>query len=277
MTKVLVLGSEGVVGSALCSFLESKEHVVTRWDIVLDPVGHDLRIRAPCMSNYDFVFFLAYDIGGSKYLEEQKLTFIDNNILIMRNTFNELQKAKVPFIFASSQMSNMDNPYGTLKKLGEQYTNIIGGLSVRFWNVYGSEEHGLKSHVITDFIHQYKTNKKIQLLTDGKEQRQFLHADDCAEALWYSMKQYYNITIVNEKNTLDITNFLWTSIIDLARIVVLALGPKDKTIIMDIKEGTKSDTIQTKHNEPDDFILLYWKPKIHLIDGIKQLAAVMSD
>ena len=73
----------------------------------------------------------------------------------MKNTFGELRRTKTPFVFASSQMYNMDNVYGTLKFLGEHYTRILGGLSVRFWNVYGPEEINEKSHVIPDFIDQY--------------------------------------------------------------------------------------------------------------------------
>ena len=46
-----------------------------------------------------------------------------NNLLIMTNVFKLLKKHKKKFIFASSQMSNMDfSNYGTLKRLGEEIT-----------------------------------------------------------------------------------------------------------------------------------------------------------
>jgi hypothetical protein len=99
----------------------------------------------------DFVHFLAFDIGGSMYMAKYQNTFdfISNNIKIMNNTFDLLKKYNKPFIFASSQMSNMSySTYGTLKAIGEKYTEALGGIIVKFWNVYGYETDMEKSHVI---------------------------------------------------------------------------------------------------------------------------------
>ncbi len=68
--------------------------------------------------------------------------------------------------------------YGVLKKIGENITKSLGGISVRFWNVYGIEEDMEKSHVITDFIIKGLNKKKIQMLTNGLEERDFLYADN---------------------------------------------------------------------------------------------------
>jgi nucleoside-diphosphate-sugar epimerase len=71
----------------------------------------------------------------------------------MLNVFNLLKKYNKKFIFASSTMSNMINSnYGVLKKIGESYSKSLGGIIVKFWNVYGIEKDMKKSHVITDFI-----------------------------------------------------------------------------------------------------------------------------
>ena len=62
----------------------------------------------------------------------------------MENTFTMVKKFKKPFLFASSQMSNMTySNYGILKNLGEKYSQILDGLVVKFWNVYGIE-HDLR-------------------------------------------------------------------------------------------------------------------------------------
>ena len=45
---------------------------------------------------------------------------------------------------ASSQMSNMSYSHGTLKRVGELYTESLGGLVVKFWNVYGIEKDHIK-------------------------------------------------------------------------------------------------------------------------------------
>ena len=64
--------------------------------------------------------------------------FLSNNIRIMENTFTLVKKFKKPFLFASSQMSNMTySNYGILKNLGEKYSEILDGLVVKFWNVFG--------------------------------------------------------------------------------------------------------------------------------------------
>lgn len=253
--RVLVVGSEGVIGSALVKRLVSSGHEVHGFDLKKSP-EEDLRVRAPDVATFDFVFFLAYDIGGSKYLESQTTRFISDNLRIMLNMFSVLEGKR--FVFASSQMQNMDNPYGTLKRIGEHYTRLLGGVSARFWNVYGPEEVGIKSHVIPDLIQSHKDKGRIDLLTDGQEKRQFLHTEDCANALEAIMTNYIQI----DRPSVDVTSFEWTKIIDLARLI----SP-------DVNPGSKCDSVQTLHNEPDDYILKFWTgPEISLKDGISRFS-----
>ena len=112
--KYLVLGSEGQVGSALTSYLKEQGHTVYEFDIVRSP-QEDLRIdHNALLEKYfgqcDFVFFLAFDVGGSLYLKKYQNTydFISNNVKIMNATFDLFKKYRSKFIFTSSQMSNMD-------------------------------------------------------------------------------------------------------------------------------------------------------------------------
>ena len=64
----------------------------------------------------------------------------------MNFTFDSLKKYNTPFIFASSQMSNMnDSSYGILKRIGEKYTKCLNGKIVKFWNVYGIQKNSIKS------------------------------------------------------------------------------------------------------------------------------------
>ena len=60
---------------------------------------------------------------------------------------------------------------------------------VKFWNVYGIEKQIEKSHVITDFV-LMALKKKINMLTNGKESREFLYADDCSKGLYVIMKRF---------------------------------------------------------------------------------------
>ena len=97
--KVLVLGSEGVIGTSLCKLLEDSGHRVTHWDIKLTN-DHDLsnslniyRLKSVIDEN-EFVFFLAYDVGGAKYIWDVDLDFVNRNNMIMINTFNLLKDKK---------------------------------------------------------------------------------------------------------------------------------------------------------------------------------------
>jgi nucleoside-diphosphate-sugar epimerase len=281
--KILVLGSEGIIGNGLCKYLTNKDHEVYKWDILLSK-DHDLRVSSPDMTSYDFVFFLAYDIGGSKYLINKTTSFMNNNMKIMINVFESLEKSNKPFIFASSQMQNMDHPYGTLKKIGEQYTKILGGISVRFWNVYDYEEVSIKSHVIPDLVKQYIETGCIKLLTDGKEHRQFFHTNDSASGLYYIMN---NFDKMKDKLTIDLTSFEWISILNLSKLIIKTITESRKEsresgeieiekINNLVEPGVLADTVHTIYNEPDKFMLRYWRPEISLKDGILQIYKKMN-
>lgn len=271
----LVLGSAGQIGGALTAYLRSKEETVTEFDIVTDP-AQDLRVLENtvldrAVAKADFVFFLAFDVGGSRYLTQYQNTFdfIDNNTALMLNTFRVLQRHKKPFIFASSQMSNMSySSYGRAKALGESYTKIMNGLVVKFWNVYGVEHDLQKSHVITDFILKAKDTGVIDMLTDGTEERQFLHADDCCRALEILATKYAEVPRDRE---LDITNFEWTTILDVANIIASEF-PETKVM----PAPGKDEVQKNARNEADPFITKYWQPTIDIKTGIKDIIAKMN-
>jgi nucleoside-diphosphate-sugar epimerase len=268
--KYLVLGSDGQVGLELCKFLKKEGHEVLTFDNAKNP-SQDLRIRHildSLVEKSDFVMFLAFDVGGSRYLKKYQHTydFIENNTKLTLYTFESLKKFNKPFIFASSQMANMSySPYGVCKSLGEIFTKALNGLSVKFWNVYGPEHDLEKSHVITDFILKAKQGK-IEMLTDGKEERQFLHAEDCSRCLM-TLSQKYNE--IDRDSNLHITNFEWNSILEIAEII-------KESIPCEVVPSNEIDTVQlNKRNEPDQYILNYWKPEISLKDGINKIIKEM--
>lgn len=267
--RYLVLGSEGQIGKHLCRVLESTSNEVLRFDINLE-TNHDLRTPNNTrldnlMSRCDAVFFLAFDCGGAKYLSEHQFTkqFIDNNLQIMMNAFDAINRHQKPFLFASSQMSrNIDSSYGTLKAIGEHYARSLNGITAKLWNVYGKEDINQRSHVITDFVKSARDNKHIKMMTDGKEERQFLHADDCSRAMQILIERY-NQTAGFEYH---ITSFEWTSIHSIALMI--------SSLVDDCKitKGSAADNLQNGFRlEPKIDILSLWKPQITLLDGIKEM------
>ena len=275
MTKYLVLGSSGQIGAPLVQFLRQHNHKVYTLDIVEDE-AEDLRlVNNKLLVKYaveaDFIFFLAFDVGGAKYLSKYQDTFnfIQNNIQIMSNTFEILQRLQKPFIFASSQMSDMNHStYGLCKAIGERYTNALGGLNVKLWNVYGYEKDLEKSHVITDFILKATQTGKIDMLTDGREERQLLHVEDCCRALYTLGREYDRID-----KTVDyhLTSFEWMSIMDVAKEV--AANYKSVTIS---PSSAKDPTHAEWRKDPPENILQYWSPTIPLREGIKRVIKEMK-
>jgi nucleoside-diphosphate-sugar epimerase len=266
--RVLVLGSHGCVGKAVVRFFETKGHTVISWDIKLGD-EYDLRkpgILDPILPSVDFVIFLAFDVGGSKY-KINSVEYIENNLNILKHTFRSLQEAKKPFLHSSSMMSNMNNnPYAVLKRLGEFYTEIVGGVNVKLWNVYGSEPITEKSHVIPDFLIQAISSDKIQMRTSGTEERLFLYCDDFAAALHVLMEHYDEFV---GKEPVDISCKEWVSVKQMAYVIKeLSKEILDKEI--EVLEGGYVDTFHNRKNEPTDSVLnTRWAPTVSLKEGIR--------
>ena len=276
---ITVLGSSGQIGAYLSEYLSKKGHIVREFDIVNGEHQNMTHIPNVYLRNAimesDFVFFLAFDVGGSRYLKKYQHTFdfVNNNTRLMANAFGLLQEYDKPFVFASSQMSNMSySPYGTLKRVGELYTESLGGLIVKFWNVYGIEKDHDKAHVITDFIRKGFEEGDFEMMTDGEESRQFLYAEDCCEGLEAVMKNYDNFY---SDDPLHITNFDYTSIREVAIIIENEFKLIGKPI--NILPGEASDSVQLdKRNEADRFIEKYWSPKTDLETGIAKVFEAMK-
>ena len=275
MKKILILGSSGQIGFHLKEYLGKKNYKVFNFDIV-DGKSNDLRKKnnlklIKLLKKSDYVFFLAFDVGGSRYLKkyQNSKNFIMNNMMIMSNTFDLLSKYKKPFLFASSQMSNMlYSNYGLLKLIGERITSTINGNFVKLWNVYGIENDRNKSHVITDFVIKAIKFKKIQMLTNGKESREFLYADDCCEALEIIMKKHNFFK--TQKKELHLTNGIKTKIVDIAKIIKKNLS--NKNLKIKIISGKSKDNVQlNKNNKNNNFLKKYWKPKVSINAGINKI------
>jgi nucleoside-diphosphate-sugar epimerase len=274
LKSVLVLGSSGQIGSSLVSFLQDSGVEVGTFDIV-ESATEDLRFipsedLVSLIRNFDLTVFLAFDVGGSKYLEENQgsPSFIINNLQIMANTFSALSMAKKPFIFASSQMSAIpDSSYGLLKAIGERATEALNGMTLRFWNVYGVEENSVRAHVISDFIRSAKSTGEIRMRTSGSEKRDFLHVDDACSAIFTIAQRF---TQGEVSGAFDVASFKYFSISDVASIVASILPAE-------IFVGDKEDGVQNGHTaHPSTDVLEIWKPRFELKEGILDIISRME-
>ena len=272
--KIAILGSSGQIGSYLTEYLREKNHEVFEFDIVNG--DHQDMTHIPntylrnAIMNSDFVFFLSFDVGGSHYLKKYQHTFnfIDNNARMMVNVFGLIEQYEKPFVFASSQMSSMSySPYGVLKRVGELYTKSLQGLIIKFWNVYGIERDMEKAHVITDFIHKGFKTGKIDMMTDGKEQREFLYAEDCCEAMETILQNYDSFSSDDE---LHITTGASTSILEIAQHIQVLF--KKINLEIDIVPNKSKDEVQKDaRNISDPYIKKWWTPKTNIVDGLSKV------
>lgn len=260
MTTNLVIGSEGFIGTPFCRFLEEKGERVVRFDIKRDK-KEDGRSFKFNFEGIDKIYFLAWDVGGSKYLYESKLQLsqLKWNLSLMENVFEHIERQKKDFLFVSSQLAEeYDTVYGVTKKLGEVWTRELGGVCVRVWNAYGfMEPQDIKSHVISDFIYQALQTGKIKMMTDGEEWRQFTHIKDLSRAF------YMALNTKNLSRTIyDASSYEWVRIIDIANT---------------ISEMTSAKCIPGKikgHDPlPSDNCgrIPGWLPSVELKDGIGQM------
>jgi len=253
----LVLGSEGFVGSYLCSYLKKSGQRVERIDIKRSE-SQDLRSATLDFSTIDRVFFLAWEVGGAKYLYRNDTQALQMawNVALMQNVFPQLEKAGKPFVFISSQLAHeCESVYSVTKRLGERWTLLTGGSFVRLWNVYGQlEPEGQRAHVISDLVRQAVHNGRIELMTNGEEKRQFIHLEDVCRALVMAIENPSNSIV-------DVTSFEWVSIKSIARLIANLCGAE---VVPGPKAGSSPST-------PIFGKIPGWSPSVSLEQGLQKM------
>lgn len=258
MIKNLVIGSEGFVGNPLCAYLDKQGESTYRFDIKRSP-KEDARTSKINLEDIDRAYLLAWDVGGSKYLYKQnsQIPQLNWNLKLMENTMPQLAKKNIPFLFVSSQLAEeTDTVYGATKRLGEVWTNLYpNGHCVRLWNVYGEiEKTSERSHVISDFIEQAITKRRIEMRTTGEEMRQFIHIDDVCSA-------FHRVISNNFIGSYDVTSFEWIKIKEVAEMIAGMTGAK----VIYGKEKGFTPLTPIKGKIPG------WMPRVSLREGIEKM------
>jgi nucleoside-diphosphate-sugar epimerase len=255
--RELVLGGEGLIGSALAAKLRGRGHEVVSLDL---KSGCDLRrasLAAP-FAEADRVWFLAWDTGGAKYIEaaDSQHEQYKNNTEITLAVMDALARTRKPFVFTSTQLTVVPNAYGVTKLLAEKWTQQLGGKVARLWNTYGWEEPDAKSHVVTDLVLAGLTRGRVECMTDGAERRRFIYKTDSAEAI---------IRLVDSDQSLaHIAGAEWVSIRQVAEEVARQLG-------VEVRPGPLRGT---EHIVDPEHPLPGWQPEVSLAEGV---ALVIAD
>ncbi len=255
--KNLVLGGGGFIGGDLCALLREKGERVR----ILDHhFGQELEESNRYIRDFrwaDRVWILAWPgvagapltkhHTGNLYLSK----LMTANMRMCLSVFGALEKTKKRFLFVSSQLAGMRTPYGAMKLAAEVWTTLLGGYVARLWNPYGWEGLTRKSHVVTDMVGQGILKKRIALMSNGEEKRQFLYVRDCTEGLLYQFD--------HGQPYADVTNGKWISVKHVATLIAKELGVP---LVMGTQKAPPSFS-EAK------FFLKGWKPRFTLKKGLR--------
>ena len=261
---VLVLGSGGLVGRAVVRWLSERGHEVLE---VRDRRHIDLRERGALdafnRSRVAYCVFLACEVGGSKFIDssaaEVQRRILTSNLRIYQTVLPWLQERRIPFLFTSSYLQATPNAYGAAKRLGEQWVLQLGGLGriLRLWNVYGEERVGPKSHVLADWAEQCARRGFATSLTDGREERQFVHANDTAAACGLAMRHHEALEPVS-----DVSSGRWTTLRSVAQAV------RGCPVRFSEAPAAERRRLSPQLNRT---LHLFWAPRVSLAEGVAAL------
>ncbi|SEW14517.1 GDP-L-fucose synthase [Chitinophaga sp. YR573] len=293
--KIYVAGHRGMVGSAIIRRLQRDgyNNIVTRTSKELD-----LRSQ-PAVSAFfaeekpDYVFLAAAKVGGIVANNTYRADFIYENMMIQSNVIHHAYAndvKKLMFLGSSCIYPKMapqplkeeylltglleptNEPYAIAKiagvKMCDAYRAQYGCnfISVMPTNLYGpNDNYDLKnSHVLPALLrkfHEAKENHtpEVVIWGTGSPLREFLHADDMADACFHLMLNYDEEGLVNIGKGEDI------SIKDLALLIKDIVGYEGALTF----DETKPDGTPRKLMDVAKINSLGWKAKIELSEGIK--------
>jgi GDP-L-fucose synthase len=293
--KIYIAGHRGMVGSAIYRKLEKEGYTnfVTRISTELDLRNQNDVAQFFEQEKPDYVFLAAAKVGGIVANNTYRADFLYENLQIQNNVIHSayLNGVKKLMFLGSSciypklapqplkeeylltgLLEPTNEPYAIAKiagiKMCDAYRAQYGCnyISVMPTNLYGYNDnyHPENSHVLPALIRRFH-EAKVQNLPDvtiwgtGTPKREFLFADDLAEACYYLMQNYNEEGLVNIGTGEDI------SIRDLAILIKDIIGFKGE-----IKFDTlRPDGTPRKLMDVSKLHSKGWKHKIELADGIK--------
>jgi GDP-L-fucose synthase len=292
--RIWVAGHNGMVGSAIVRRLADERcEIITAPRSELDLKRQDQVEDFVAQSKPDAIVLAAAKVGGIYANSAYPADFLFDNLLIETNVFGAAHAASVDrMLFLGSsciypKLSPQPIPeealltgpleptnewYAVAKiagiKLAEAYRKQHGRdyISAMPTNLYGPGDNFdlLTSHVLAATIrkaHEAKARGAsfMEVWGSGTPRREFLHVDDCADALVFLLKNYSETQHINVGTGEDI------SIFDLARLVCAVVGFEGEIRL----DGTKPDGTPRKLMSNNKLLDAGWTPAIDLEAGIR--------
>ena len=295
--KVLILGSTGLVGSNLYKKYREKypdSDLLTPKRYTLDLEDRSQVIGYFIKNKPDVVFMCAAKVGGIKANNDYKADFITSNLKIQTNVIeachlSDVKKlvflgssciypknSKIPIkedYLMTGHLESTNDAYAIAKiagiKMCQSYNQQYGRdyISVMPCNLYGpGDNFDLNtSHVLPALIrkfHEAKKNnlKEVEVWGTGKPMREFMYAEDLAEALIYLSENYSSPEIINVGTGEDVT------ISDLCNIISDVVGYEGKIRFnTDYPDGTYRKVMDVTR-----IFETGWRPSHTIEEGIKK-------
>jgi len=293
--KIYVAGHRGMVGSAVVRELQNNgfHNIVTKTSKELDLRSQDAVRSFYQTEKPQYVFVAAAKVGGIHANNVYRAEFLYDNLMIQNNLIHfayESGVKKLLFLgssciypklaeqplkedyLLSGYLEPTNEPYAIAKitgiKMCEAYRDQYGCnfISAMPTNLYGPNDnyHPENSHVLPALIrkfHEAKVSSKeeVEVWGDGTPMREFLYADDLANALVYLMENYNEKQFVNVGYGSDVT------IKELAETVAK---------VVDFDGGMKYDRSKPngtprKLMDSSRLFSTGWKPRTNLEEGIR--------
>lgn len=293
--KIYIAGHNGLVGSALIRALQSAGYtnLVYRTSKELDLRNQEEVEAFFKEEKPQFVFLAAAKVGGIVANNTYRADFLYDNLMIVSNIVHAAFKNKVTkLLFLGSSciypklapqpikeeylltglLEYTNEPYAIAKiagiKLCETFRDQYGAnyISVMPTNLYGINDnyHPENSHVLPALIrkfHEAKENgsAEVTIWGSGTPRREFLFADDLAEACLFLMEHY------NEKNIINIGCGEDVTIKELAETVKEVVGFTGKLVY----DTARPDGTPRKLLDVTKIHALGWHHKTPLTEGMK--------
>ncbi|MDB5590356.1 GDP-L-fucose synthase [Enterovirga sp.] len=292
--RVWVAGHRGMVGSAIVRRLATEGcEVITVSRSTLDLKRQDDTRRWIAETRPDAIFLAAAKVGGILANDRQPADFLFDNLMIEANIIEGAHAAGVQRLlflgssciypkFAEQPIREESLLTGALEPTNEWYAVAkIAGIklaqayrrqhgrdyiSAMPTNLYGPGDNFdlQSSHVLPALIrkaHEAKLRGDPSFVVwgSGTPRREFLHADDCADALVFLMRTYSEDQHINVGSGEDL------SIAELARMTARVVGFEGEILL----DSSKPDGTPRKLMSADRLRSMGWTPRIDLESGIR--------
>ena len=275
--KILIIGGSGFIGSAVSSILK-KNNFITIMDQKKPKINNvkfikgnfynSTKIDKLIKNNQIIIIFAA--VSNINYANKNTIKTIEQNTLAITQIIEKIRacKEKKKFFFPSSIYVHGENSdIYTISKLASEL--IIKSLCkkykinytiARLPTVYGTFNRD--EDAISIFVKKALNNENIIIHGTGKQQRNFMHSEDVANAINFLLTKNYNNKIISllSDQTLDISK--------LAEKVIKTTKSKSK-----IKNLSKAKRYDDFDFNPNKVIRkgskLVWKSKNTIEDNIK--------